>query len=155
MKRRLQRGLGAIAAIMVLVILAALAAAIVTFSSGQQLASVQDVQSARALHAASAGTEWGLHRALKSNDCSTQTWVHPDHSDLKVTVACSQSTYNDGELSPGVARQLRIFRIIATACNGAAANCPDNAMAASLVYVERQRVAVAYCDWNGGACTGP
>jgi MSHA biogenesis protein MshP len=155
MTRRHQSGLGAIAAIMILVILAALAAAIVTFSAGQQTASAQDVQSVRALQAASAGTEWGLHRALKNNTCDTQTWTHPDNADFKVTVACSQNPYNDGETAPGVPRQLRVFRIVATACNGAAAACPDNAAAAGPAYVERQRVAVAYCELSGGVCAGP
>jgi MSHA biogenesis protein MshP len=155
MTRRLQSGLGAIAAIMVLVILAALAAAIVTFSTGQQAASAQDIQSVRALQAASAGTEWGLYRALKNNTCNTQTWAHPDNADFRVTVTCSQTTYNDGETAPGTARQLRVFRIVATACNGAAAACPDNAMAAVPAYVERQRGAVAYCELSGGVCAGP
>jgi MSHA biogenesis protein MshP len=153
--RRDQRGLGAIAAIMILVILAALAAAIVTFSSGQQLASAQDIQAVRAWMSASAGTEWGLSRAIKSNACGTSTWAHPDYADFKVTVECVLNTYNDGESAPGVQKQVRVFRITATACNGAAATCPDNAMAASPAYIERQRVAVAYCDWNGAACTGP
>lgn len=155
--RHRQAGLGAIAAIMILVILAALAAAITTFSSGQQLASAQDLQVTRTLHAAFAGSEWGLYRALKPavNACDTQTWAHPDHADIKVTISCVQNTYNDGETAPGTARQLRVFRITATACNGAAAACPDNAMASNPAYIERQRVVVAYCELSGGVCAGP
>lgn len=155
MTRRIQTGLGAIAAIMVLVILAALAAAIVTFSTGQQMALAQDIQSSRALQAAFAGTEWGLRRALKNNTCDTQTWSHPDHADFKVTVACAQTTYNDGETAPGTARELRVYRVLATACNGTAATCPDNAMVSSHAYVERQRLAVAYCELSTGVCSGP
>src|SRR5574343_242812 len=62
--RQRQRGLGVIAAIVVLVILAALAAGMVAFSTGQQVASALDIQSARAWQAAKAGNEWGLIQVL-------------------------------------------------------------------------------------------
>lgn len=150
-----QRGLGLIAAIMVLVILSALAAAITSFSTGQQMASAQDVQAARTWYMAFSGTEWGLHRALKSTTCDTQTWANPDDPASRVTVACSQHTYNDGESVPGTARQVRVFRIVATACNGGAASCPDDTAVTNPGYVERQRVAIAYCEWDGAACSGP
>jgi MSHA biogenesis protein MshP len=157
MKRR-QAGLGAIAAILILVILAALSAAIVSFSTGQQLASAQDVLAARAWQVALAGTEGGLFRALKNNLCDTQTWTSADDPQFKVTAVCTSSApndYKDGETVPGTYRLLRVFRVVATACNGGAAACPDNAAAAGPGYVERQRQAVAYCEWNGAACTGP
>ncbi|MFA7316970.1 MAG: hypothetical protein WC029_05325 [Sulfuricella sp.] len=107
MKTR-QSGLGLVAAIMVLVILASLAAAITSFSTGQQMASAQDVQAARTWHRAFSGTEWGLFRALKNATCDTQTWVSPDDPASRVTVICSQHTYNDGESVPGTARQVRV-----------------------------------------------
>lgn len=153
--RSCQQGLGLIAAIMVLVILAALAAAITSFSTGQQMASAQDVQAARTWHVAFSGTEWGLFRALTNATCDTQTWVSPDDPSTSVTVACLQHTYNDGESVPGTPRQVRVFRIIATACNGGAAICPDNTAVSNPGYIERQRVAIAYCEWNGTACIGP
>lgn len=154
MSRR-QRGLGAIAAIMVLVILAALAAGIVAVSTAQQMASAQDVLAARAWQVASAGTEGGLFRALQNAACDTQTWASVDDPAFRVTVACAFNDYNDGETSPGSARRLRVFRVVATACNGGAATCPDNAASGGAGYVERQRVAVAYCEWTGLACAGP
>lgn len=153
--RRRQRGLGAIAAIMVLVILAALSAAIVSFSTGQHMASAQDVLASRAWQVASAGTEGGLFRALRNAICDTQTWVSADYPAFRVTVACTFSDYNDGETAPGTARQLRVFRVVATACNVPAGTCPDNAASAGAGYVERQRIAVAYCEWDGAACVGP
>ena len=159
--RRFQHGLGAIAAIMVLVILAALSAAIVSFSTGQHMASAQDVLASRAWQVASAGTEGGLYRALRSATCDTQTWTSTDDPAFRVTVACSALTYKDGErfnvaVPPTLTfRQLRVFNVVATACNGSAATCPDNAAAAGIGYVERQRIAVAYCEWSGVACTGP
>lgn len=154
--RRRQAGLGVIGAIMVLLILAALAAAITTFTSGQHMAGAQDIQSARAWQVVQAGTEWGLYQALKNNSCpNSASWAHPDHAEFKVTVGCVARTYNEGETVPGTARQMRVFEVTATACNGSASSCPDNGAAAAPGYVERQRSVVAYCEWNGGACTGP
>ena len=145
-----QRGFGAIAAIMVLVILAALAAGITTFSTGQQLASAQDIQSARAWQAAYTGTEWGLYRALKDNSCpgTAQTWVHPDYADFNVSVVCNAQNYNEGEKESAgvpVARVVRVFRVVATASNGIATN--------SSGFIERERIAVAFCEWDGTKCT--
>jgi len=151
-----QTGLGTIAAIMILVILGGLSAAIVSLSTGQQISSAQDVLSAQAWQVASAGTEGGLFLALQNANCAaTQTWTSADHPTFRVTVKCDARNYNDGETVPGTARVLRVFRIEATACNGSIATCPDNAAAASIGYVERQRIAIAYCQWNGAACTGP
>ncbi len=153
--RRVQSGLGAIAAIMILVILAALSAAIISFSTGQQLSSAQDVLASRAWLVASAGTEGGLYRALKSNLCNdTQTWTSADDPAFKVTVVCSSSDYSDGETAVGPPRYLRVFQVVATACNSGAASCPDDGASVGVGYVERQRVAVAYCTQTavGSAC---
>lgn len=154
MNRR-QGGLGAIAAIMILVILATLAAGIVAISTSQQMASAQDVLAARAWQVASAGTEGGLFRALQNATCDTQTWTSADDPAFRVTVVCTFGDFNDGETVAGTARRLRVFRLVATACNGAAATCPDNAVAGGAGYVERQRIALAYCEWTGLACAGP
>lgn len=70
MTGRLERGFGAIAAILVLVILGGLAAAIVGFPAASRWPR-RNIQSTRARLAAYAGTEWGLARALRANDCST------------------------------------------------------------------------------------
>jgi MSHA biogenesis protein MshP len=153
MKRR-QTGLGVIAAIMILVILGGLSAAIISLSTGQQISSAQDVLSSQAWQVASAGTEGGLFRALQNNACDSQTWASADYPIFSVTVNCTFSDYRDGESAPATARVLRVFRIEATACNGFIGACPDNAAAAGVGYVERQRVAIAYCEWNGAACTG-
>lgn len=149
-KQGLQRGFGAIAAIIVLVILAALAAAITTLSTAQHLGSAQDVMATRALWAAHAGTEWGLHRALKSATCTEtpQSWVYPDDAELTVSVSCEKSNYKAGETAPGTARQLRVFTVTATACTATACPATDASRVASAGYVERQRVAVAYCEWD-------
>lgn len=145
-----QAGFGAIAAIMILVILAALSAAIVSVSTASQMGSAQDMLAARAWQLAQAGTEYGLRRALKDGWCGTADWPSPDDAGFNVNVACSQQTFNDGETAPGTALTLRVFTVTATACNGA--SCPD-ATAARAGYVERQRIAMAYCEWNGATCT--
>lgn len=154
MNRR-QAGFGAIAAIMILVILAALAAAIISLSTTQHISSAQDVLSSHAWQVASAGSEGGLFRALHDATCDTQTWTSGDYPSFKVTIVCTASNYNDGETVSGTARVLRVFRVEATACNGSAATCPDNSSSARLGYVERQKVAIAYCEWSGAACSGP
>lgn len=154
MSRR-QRGFGAVAVIMILVILAALAAGIVSVSTSQQMASAQDVLAARAWQVASAGTEGGLFKALQNAACDTQTWTSADDPAFKVTVVCTFGDFNDGETVPGTARGLRVFRVVATACNGGAATCPDDAASSGAGYVERQRIALAYCEWTGLACAGP
>lgn len=153
MKRR-QAGLGAIAAIMILVILGALSAAIVSLSTGQQMSSAQDVLSAQAWQVAMAGSRGGIDEAMTTGTCGG-TWASPDYPAFSVTVACASTDYDDGETAAGTPRVLRVFSITATACNGTSGTCPDNAASAGATYVERQRIAVAYCQWNGAACGGP
>jgi MSHA biogenesis protein MshP len=157
MKRR-QTGLGIIAAIMILVILGGLSAAIVSLSTSQQMSSAQDVLSARAWQVAMAGSRGGIALAMSTGACvgpPDPTWTSADYPTFNVTVACTSHDYNDGETAPGVARVLRVFSITATACNGGPGGCPNNAASAGVGYVERQRIDVAYCEWNGSACAGP
>lgn len=153
MKRR-QIGLGIIAAIMILVILGGLSAAIISLSTGQQMSSAQDVLSAQAWQVAMAGSRGGIDQAMTGAACGG-TWVSPDYPAFSVTVGCAATNYNDGETVPGTARVLRVFTITATACNGGPGGCPNDAASAGPGYVERQRVAIAYCEWTGAACTGP
>lgn len=147
----LQKGFGAIAAIVVLVILAALSAAIVSIGTAQQIGSAQDVLSTRAFQAARAGNEWGLFKALSSatpadtwKTCSglSQTIDLTADTGFRVTVFCDSWTYNEGETVPGTAKTTRVYRIRAVACP--AATCPDaSAAVAGAGYVERTRVVLA------------
>lgn len=163
---KLQRGFGAIAAIVVLVILAVLAAAIVSIGAGQAIGSAQDVMSTRAWQAARAGNEWGLFQALRA----TGTWTEGAASDLcptagalgagtpvsqtlnltadtgfNVTVTGSCWRYNEGETVPGTARTVRVYRITAVACP--VSPCPaagaNLAAVAGAGYIERTRVVLA------------
>ena len=151
-----QHGFGAIAAIVILVILAVLASAIVSVGSTQQIASAQDVLSARAWQAARAGNEWGLYQALKVQDwagagTTCDTASRTKQLDLTtdigfhVTVFCDSWQYNEGETAPGTPGTVRMYRIRAVACP--VATCPaagaDLAAVAGVGYVERTRVVYA------------
>ena len=156
---RVQRGFGAVAAIVVLVILAALSAAIVSVGTSQHLTSAQDVLSARAWQAARAGNEWGLYRALQTGQAwagaacdwnmvagtaNTQstTLDLTAATGMRVTVSCDSWLYDEGESAPGTSRKMRLYRIQAVACPAAA--CPvTDVTVASPGYVERTRVVFA------------
>jgi MSHA biogenesis protein MshP len=152
--KRYQQGLGMVTAIIILVILASLASALATFGSTQQMTSAQDVLSVRAWQAAKAGNEWGLHAALNAGTgwlsgsaCTPsatvgtvgaqQTRAINLNAELgfSVTVTCSATTFNEGQLSGGAARTVTLYTITSTATNGTAVTSPG--------YVERTRVVIA------------
>lgn len=140
MSLRTQRGLGAVAAVLVLVMLAALAAAIVRLGSAQQTGFSQQIDATRANLAAQAGIEWGLYQALRSGSCAGGTTLDLGAElGMRVTVSCSRTAYNEGESdsAPGTPRVLGVYTIDAIACNAAA--CPDAAAAVTPHYVERRR----------------
>ena len=141
-----QRGLGAIAVILVLVLLSALAAAVVRLSQGQQTGLALDIGAARASAAARAGVEWGLYQAFKGGwtTCAgaSQTLDLTTDTGMRVTVTCNSSSYNEGESAPGTPRVVRIYTLDAVACNGGS-TCPDATAAGRPGYVERRRQAHA------------
>lgn len=146
MKRGGEQGFGAVAAIVVLVILASLSAAMIRFGTVQQMTSAQDVQSARAWSVARAGTEWGLFQALKNGWCDGATLVSQTldlrgETGFSVTVVCESREFNEGEIAPGVAATVRVYRVDAIACPSA--SCPDNSAATTPGYIERSRRVVA------------
>lgn len=141
------RGLGVIAALVVLVLLSTLAAAVVRLTWTQQTTLAQDIDSARAFQGAYAGTQWGMYQALKGSwtTCAgaSQTLDLRSSMGVRVTVSCTSDLYNEGETTAGTGTPLtvRLYTITAVACNGAAATCPDNASVTRPNYVERMRVA--------------
>lgn len=147
------RGLGVIAALVVLILLSALAAAIVSLTGTQQTTITQDVLSARAWQAARAGNEYGLHQALKSGtwggagtcnstNARTTTLDLSASTGFQVTVTCTAWSYNEGETVPGTANITTVYRIYATACP--TAPCPQTGAAvAGNGYIERTRVVIA------------
>ncbi len=147
MKR--EQGLGVIAALVVLVMLSTLAAAVVRLTWTQQTTVAQDIDSARALQGANAGVQWGMFQALQptgswgSCNNASQTLDLRTSMGVRVTVVCQSETFNEGETDAGTGTPVvvRFYVITATACNGSAATCPDNASAGRLNYVERVRMA--------------
>lgn len=139
--RRTQRGLGALAAVVVLVMLSLMAATIVRLGTGQQTVLAQDLLAERAAQAARAGIEWGLHQAFKGPwaTCAgvSQTLDLTADTGMRVTVSCSSTLYNEGEQSPGTAQTVRVYTLDAVACS--ASSCPDATAAAQPGYVERRR----------------
>lgn len=146
LERRSSRGLGVIAALVVLVMLSTLAAAILRLTWTQQTTLAQDIDSSRAYQGAYAGTQWGMYQALRGSwtACAgnSQTLDLRSTMGVRVTVTCTSNQYNEGELSDdsGNPQTVRLFNITAVACNGAAASCPDNASVTRPSYVERMRI---------------
>lgn len=146
-----QHGFGAIAAIVILVILAALSSAIVSLSTTQHMTSAQDMQSAKAWQAASAGSEYGLFRALSSttpadvwkmcSGVSTTLNLSAD-TGFYVTVFCDSWGYNEGQNADLTVRSVRVYRIRSIACP-VAAGCTGTNSAAGIGYVERARTVFA------------
>lgn len=138
-----QRGLGVIAALVVLVMLSTLAAAILRLTWTQQTTMAQDVDSARAFQGAYAGAQWGMYQALRGSwtSCAgaAQTLDLRSTMGVRVTVSCQSDTFFEGDTDNGQPRALRLYTLTATACNGAAATCPDNASVTRPSYVERVR----------------
>ncbi|GAB2182374.1 hypothetical protein DLREEDagrD3_25970 [Denitratisoma sp. agr-D3] len=151
MKR--QKGFGAIVAIVLLVLLASISVAIVALGATQQTTLAQDVLSARAWQAARAGNEWGLYYALNNQNwagantsCATasqsKTLNLTTETGMYVTVTCDSWLYNEGEDTPGSAKTVRIYRIVAVACP--ATSCPaSDASVSRIGYVERRRMVIA------------
>lgn len=154
-RRPANRGFVLPSAIFLLVILAGLAAFLVNISMTQSATSAQDVQGARAYHAARAGIEWGLYQVL---DPGNATVVAPANAawpsmpgcpagalvieGFNVTVNCNPAVPQD-YFEAGNSRSLRVYRLVSTARLGAvgAAN-----------YVEREiQVTVSKCRARDGA----
>lgn len=135
------RGLGAIAALVVLVLLASLAASIVRLGWTQQTTFAQDVDSSRAYQSAQAGMQWGLFQVFKGtwSACATptQTLDLRAQTGYMVTVTCAFDDFNEGESSEGVNKSVRLYTLEATACTTSTA-CPDASRVPSPNYVERR-----------------
>jgi MSHA biogenesis protein MshP len=139
--RSSQRGLGAIAIVILLVLLASLAAAVVRLANTQLVGSAQELGAARAAQAARAGIEWGLYQAFKGSwtTCAgaSQTLDLSTDLGMRVTVACGSSLFNEGLTQDGAVQTVRIYTLNAVACNGTG-SCPDASRATGPAYVERR-----------------
>ena len=134
-----QAGFSIIAAIFLLVVLALLAAFIASVTGMQQSSGQLDVLGARAYQSARAGMEWSAWQVLDPNNtlnagsCSPIVMptcpASPQNlpalagslSGFTVTVTCAQTA----DTTEGN-RNVRVFQIVATACNQpSAGSCPN------------------------------
>lgn len=156
---RRQRGFAYIAAVVFLVVIAGIAMVLLRLTDTQQATVNQALLGARANLTARAGIEWAFNNLR--NRCSQTGAVNTlndfSHaSGFRVTVNCSFRPFEEGEAQAGGSVRKRIYRIEATACNGAATSCPDNNSVGSADYIERARVATV-CELDaagGGFCDG-
>jgi len=171
-----QTGFSIIAAIFLLVVLALLGAFIVSVTGMQQSSGQLDVLGVRAYQSARAGMEWGAWQVLDPgntlngagpNTCPAAVMpscpASPQNlpplagslSGFTVTVTCAQ-TANTTEGN----RNVRVFQIVATACNQpSAGSCPNvPPPVPTNGYVERQvQASLAKCkdltaQWPRCAC---
>jgi MSHA biogenesis protein MshP len=120
-----QRGFSIVSAIFLLVALAALGAVMVTFSTVQHTTSAQDLQGARAYHAARAGIEWGVYQAVRGGGaCSGAVPLGGSLATFTVNVVCTNSP-----VATEGGNSVTIVTITSTATEGAQG---------TTYYVERQ-----------------
>ena len=149
---RRARGFLVIAAVFLLVVLAGLVAYMTTISTTSQAASANDLNSTRAYQAARAGAEWAVYLIAQTaggagtlkEQCgpagggagsSTKTLsLGSTLAGFTVTVVCnSPATFTEG-----ASADVRVYTIVANACNEPTAGaCPNNATTSS-TYVNRE-----------------
>jgi MSHA biogenesis protein MshP len=127
-----QKGFSLVAAIFLLVVLALMGALIASVTGMTQASSQLDLQGVRAYHAARAGMEWGVHQVLDPHNAEPSCAIKncpasPTNlnslggslSPFTVTVTCNVVA-NTTEAN----RNIRVFQIVATACNQGG-SCPS------------------------------
>jgi MSHA biogenesis protein MshP len=150
MCRKAHSGFSLIAAIFLLVVLALMGTLIVSITSMQSASGQLDLSGVRAYQAARAGTEWAAYEVLDPdnalNPASCSPVVMPSCptsptnlsslvgtlSSFTVSVTCAQAA--DTTESN---RNVRVFQIVATACNQpSGGSCPNASPTSG--YVERR-----------------
>ncbi|MET0265398.1 MAG: agglutinin biogenesis protein MshP [Duganella sp.] len=120
---RRSSGVALVTAIFLLLVLAGLGVAVVSLTTSQKTAAVQDEQGARAYQAARAGMEWALFTQLQGaglNCPANFTFAMPAGTTLSaftVTVSCTAPSAGFGPNNP-VDASAGHFVITSTACNG-------------------------------------
>jgi MSHA biogenesis protein MshP len=157
-----QAGFSLVSAIFLLVVLALLGALITSVTGMQQTSGQLDLLGVRAYHSARAGMEWGASQVLDPNNalnplnCAPMFMpscpASPTHlsslggslSGFTVSVTCQSVDTTEGY------RNVRVFQIVATACNQpSGGSCPNAAPSSG--YVERQlQASLAKCKDSTG-----
>src|SRR5437660_2861930 len=164
MCRRTQSGFSLIAAIFLLVVLALMGTLIVSITGMQSASSQLDLSGVRAYQSARAGTEWAAYQVLDPdntlNAASCSPVVMPSCpasptlslggtlSTFTVSVTCAQAA--DTTESN---RNVRVFQIVATACNQpSGGSCPNASPTSG--YVER-RLEATFSKCKDSTATAP
>ena len=90
--------MGLMSALFVLVVMAVFGAMMVEMAGVQRRTSLLALQGTRALHAATAGLEWGMHEALAASACPASTTINLSEGGLRgfrVSVSCSSSAHRE------------------------------------------------------------
>jgi MSHA biogenesis protein MshP len=145
MRPELQKGFSLVAAIFLLVVLALMGALIASVTAMQQSGGQLDLSGVRAYGSARSGLEWAAHHVLDPGNAEPACGLRscpasPTNlnslsgslSGFVVTVTCTQAA-NTSESN----RNVRVFQIVATACNQpSGGSCPNASPANG--YVERR-----------------
>ena len=148
-RRRNQRGFLLMAAVFLVVVVGAFIGYLATQSNVQELTSIDDLQSARALQAARAGLEWGAYTIIQTPadgaftvPCQTATDLAPtirtltfagtSLSDFTTTLKCSASSVTEGGAI------VRTYKLVSNACNVPTGGACPNGSTTSSIYVDRE-----------------
>lgn len=117
------------AALFLMIIVTLVILAMARLSSSQHGTLSLSIQQARAYQAARAGLEWGIARALNAGACEagTPSLAGGNLSEFTVAVSCTARSYG----------AVTIYRLTATAQNGAPDGRPDYAYRQLTAVVER------------------
>lgn len=126
MKQKAQQGISLISAIFILVLFAALAGLMVSLVSTGNITAAQDALGSKAEHGAQAGVEWGMFQLDPNGDSAVlpacfSAATLPTLSEfpgMTINVSCSAFPSATGQYTEG-GQRIRIYRITATASNGA------------------------------------
>ena len=115
MRHTLQSGFALMMAVFMIVTLAAIGLYLVTVSTGQQAAVLQDQEGARAYQAARTGLEVGAYQILRAATCTpTQTLtLGQGLNGFSAVVTCSQA--NESESGAAIT----VYQVTSTGCNAA------------------------------------
>lgn len=131
------RGFALMMAVFMIVTLAAIAVYLLTISTGQLEAAIQDEQGARAHQAARSGIDWGAYRLLRDSNCAAfqrLTFLQPELAGFHAEVVCAlEAAETEGAVS------VNAYRITATGCN----RDPCGPANTNPTYVERQLELIA------------
>jgi|SRR5690349_5178666 MSHA biogenesis protein MshP len=166
MCRKAQSGFSLIAAIFLLVVLALMGTLIVSITSMQSASGQLDLSGVRAYQSARAGTEWAAYQVLDPDNALNPVTCSPvvmpacpasptnlsalggTLSSFTVSVTCTQAA--DTTESN---RNVRVFQIVATACNQpSGGSCPNASPTSG--YVER-RLEATFSKCKDSTATAP